>query len=636
MSSVTISLGASIQAAINANPAGTTFQFAPGTYRGESFQAKTGDQFIGDPSGGTVLDGAIVLDKWVMSGSYWVQGGLGAPLTGRVISGSNPMSSELNDLFIDNVLYTRVASLAQVTAGTWYFDPTADAAYISDNPVGRTVEYSVTPNLTSEASGATGVVMQNMTIEKYATDAQIGAIHGVVGWDLTNITSTQNHGAGVNIGANTTIQGGRYSENGQIGIEGTDANGAQVLNATIDNNNYAGYNTQWDAGGLKMSTSANVIISGNKVDGNNGQGIWGDIDSSHWTISNNIVTDNAGNGIMYEISHAGTGITDNGIGDNGGAGIYISNSDGVTATGNRIIVKVSNVPGNNGAAGAGGIDIINDLRGSGPAGLYQSINDTVAYNTIVQRGGTSQNGIFVYQNFATGRPSNIFDDNTYYVTTLTNPLWHFNNTNYTLAALQRSLTFESGGTEILGLPAVLLLLPSFTPPTPTGHVITTGSGSDTLRLDMSEDAYRGDAAFTVLVDGQKLGGTFTVTASHAAHDSDSMIFAGNWGAGNHTVSVDFVNDLYGGSSTTDRNLYVDDVVYDTVDTGQSAAMFTNHAQTFAVLDTTPIVITVSASQASVSVAVNSAIINVGSGNHPFSCFRQSLHIQLQRGNRNRS
>ena len=617
MSSVSIFSGVNIQAAIDANPAGTVFQLAAGIYRGESFQAKTGDQFIGDPSGGTVLDGAIVLNNWAASGGYWVQSGLGAPLTGRVISGSNPLSSQLNDLFIDNVLYARVASLAQLAAGTWYFDPSTDAAYISDNPTGRTVEYSVTPNLTSEASGATDVVMQNMTIEKYATDAQIGAVHGVVGWKLINITSTQNHGAGVNIGANTTIQGGNYSGNGQIGIEGTDANGAQVLNATINDNNYAGYNTQWDAGGLKMSTSANVIISGNKIDGNNGQGIWGDIDSSHWTISNNTVTNNTGNGIMYEISHAATGITGNGIGNNGGAGIYISNSDGVSASGNRIIVKASNLPGSNGAAGAGGIDIINDVRGSGPGGLYRSVNDTIAYNTIVQQGGTSQNGIFVYQNFATDKPSDIFDDNTYYVTTLATPLWHFNDTDYTFANLQRSHTFESGGTEILGVPAALLQLPSATPPTPTGRVVTTGAGSDTLRLDMSEDAYKGDAAFTVSVDGQQLGGTFTASASHAAHGSDSMILAGNWGAGSHTVSVNFVNDLYGGSPSADRNLYVDDIVYDAVDTGQSAAMFTNQSRDFTVLDTTPTVITVPGSQANVSVGVNGAIISAGSGDHLF-------------------
>ena len=35
-------------------------------------------------------------------------------------------------------------------------------------------------------------------------------------------------------------------------------------------------------------------------------------------------------------------------------------------------------------------------------------------------------------------------------------------------------------------------------------------------LSMSEDAYLGDAQFTVSVDGKQQGGTFTTTALHAA------------------------------------------------------------------------------------------------------------------------
>ena len=84
---------------------------------------------------------------------------------------------------------------------------------------------------------------------------------------------------------------------------------------------------------------------------------------------------------------------------------------------------------------------------------------------------------------------------------------------------------------------------------------TTGTGSDTLVLSMSEDAYQGDAQFTVSVDGKQLGGTFTATASHAAGASQSFTFNGSFGTGAHTVSVDFLNDAYGGSSATDRNLF---------------------------------------------------------------------------------
>ena len=54
---VTISPGSSIQAAINANPAGTVFNLSAGTWHRERFTPKQGNQFIGDPGGGTILTG---------------------------------------------------------------------------------------------------------------------------------------------------------------------------------------------------------------------------------------------------------------------------------------------------------------------------------------------------------------------------------------------------------------------------------------------------------------------------------------------------------------------------------------------------------------------------------------------------
>ncbi len=55
---VTISPGSSIQAAINANPAGTVFNLPAGTWTNQVFTPKVGNQFIGDPAGGTILTGS--------------------------------------------------------------------------------------------------------------------------------------------------------------------------------------------------------------------------------------------------------------------------------------------------------------------------------------------------------------------------------------------------------------------------------------------------------------------------------------------------------------------------------------------------------------------------------------------------
>ncbi len=88
-----------------------------------------------------------------------------------------------------------------------------------------------------------------------------------------------------------------------------------------------------------------------------------------------------------------------------------------------------------------------------------------------------------------------------------------------------------------------------------------GTGPDALVLAISQDAYEGDAQYTVSVDGAQVGGTFTASASHAAGQSDTLTLRGDWGPGEHRVEVRFLNDLYGGTAATDRNLHLDGATY---------------------------------------------------------------------------
>ncbi|MFC0388897.1 carbohydrate-binding domain-containing protein [Muricoccus vinaceus] len=97
------------------------------------------------------------------------------------------------------------------------------------------------------------------------------------------------------------------------------------------------------------------------------------------------------------------------------------------------------------------------------------------------------------------------------------------------------------------------------------QVITAQNGggkagaADTIVLRVSEDAWQGDARFTVKVDGAQVGGTYTTTASHAAGQTQDIVLSGNWSDGRHKLSVEFLNDGWGGTASTDRNLYVEDI-----------------------------------------------------------------------------
>ena len=91
---------------------------------------------------------------------------------------------------------------------------------------------------------------------------------------------------------------------------------------------------------------------------------------------------------------------------------------------------------------------------------------------------------------------------------------------------------------------------------------SVGSGSHALALQFNEDAYNGDAQFTVSVDGVQQGGTFTASASHAFQQTQTLTINGSFGPGAHNVAVNFLNDAYGGSASADRNLYLSQVALD--------------------------------------------------------------------------
>jgi Ca-dependent carbohydrate-binding module xylan-binding len=86
--------------------------------------------------------------------------------------------------------------------------------------------------------------------------------------------------------------------------------------------------------------------------------------------------------------------------------------------------------------------------------------------------------------------------------------------------------------------------------------VGVGRGPDDLVLSVAEDALGGNAQFTIAVDGSQIGGTQTASALNGTGSSQTFDVEGSFGPGQHTVSVDFLNDLYDGSPSMDRNLHV--------------------------------------------------------------------------------
>lgn len=86
--------------------------------------------------------------------------------------------------------------------------------------------------------------------------------------------------------------------------------------------------------------------------------------------------------------------------------------------------------------------------------------------------------------------------------------------------------------------------------------VITAWAPDKLTLMMAGDNYQGDPQFSVSVDGEAVGGVCSVKASHAVGQSQPFSLLSNFGTAQHTVAIQFLNDAWGGTAQTDRNLYL--------------------------------------------------------------------------------
>ncbi|NGM24269.1 hypothetical protein G3576_30040, partial [Roseomonas stagni] len=103
------------------------------------------------------------------------------------------------------------------------------------------------------------------------------------------------------------------------------------------------------------------------------------------------------------------------------------------------------------------------------------------------------------------------------------------------------------------------------------------------------DAWQGSAQYTISVDGVPINGTLTAQASHAAGEVDTVTVLGNWAPGGHVLTVNFLNDDWGGSAATDRNLYLEGATYNGAAVPGSTAMLGMAGpQNFAFTDVNPI------------------------------------------------
>lgn len=81
-----------------------------------------------------------------------------------------------------------------------------------------------------------------------------------------------------------------------------------------------------------------------------------------------------------------------------------------------------------------------------------------------------------------------------------------------------------------------------------------------LQVRASADNWMGDVQFIAYVDGKQVMSN-SVQANRTAGDTQVFEASGKYGSGNHKIEIEFTNDLYAGTADTDRNLFVNQVLF---------------------------------------------------------------------------
>jgi hypothetical protein len=427
------------QQVIALNPPGTVFAFSAGTFRNLRLTPKHDQKFFGVP-GQTILSGAIILTGWARTGKYWVKRNMPGPKLRDDGKAKEFFANDPADLWVDGLLYRRVTSIAALDARTWYFDILALTAYLSDDPTDRRIEINNT--VACFEGDATGVWLRDIIIQNYANPAERPVISGNHGWQVKNCIARHNHGAGIGIGRDGVVLGGKAIENGQLGIIGSGCHRARIRDVEVVGNNYAGYDLDWEAGGIKIVDAVAIEIKQCRVNRNHGVGIWGDIDCSDWLCQGNEIIENAGAGILFEISRRARLIENRTLRNGAGnksflrADIVLQNSRDCVVANNEVQV----------ASGGNGIAMIFEERGTGPYGRRETRDNVVHKNQIRHCAPRGFNGIAAYREpgAARGWP-NFWDNNAYFVPAGDRAYWRFFGTEYDWHRLRRDTPYEAQG-----------------------------------------------------------------------------------------------------------------------------------------------------------------------------------------------
>jgi hypothetical protein len=428
--SVRVTPGQNVQNVVNANPAGTAYCFAAGTYVRQSVVPKTGDTYTG--SIGTVFDGQGTTDHAFYGGT----------------SGTAGERVTIQNFVIQNYR----------TGGAC---------------------------TTADHSGCQRGAIDN---RGYTGSTKAGAA-----WIIKNNEIKTANGVGISANVGTHVIANYLHHNGQegyiCGAQNLNNEGPGIViadNIVANNNPNGAIDWGWEAGGGKCWRTVDLQVLHNEAYGNWGPGLWTDTENRGTVYDGNYAHDNFYHGIFHEVSWDAV-ISNNRLwnnsGNKGGCGwgncsaVRISNSGGAGD-------KTIEIFGNDIKIGPNGAGITYSRQNRPDCPTCETRNVHSHHNTIDYTNKTGSDGATgavqdVNDNAIFTSNGNTFDYDTYIgLTGQQGPFWWMNGA--------RSLAeFQAYGQETHKpeppqpepptdtIPSgALIIVP---PPCPAGYVVTGAS-----------------------------------------------------------------------------------------------------------------------------------------------------------------
>jgi hypothetical protein len=324
-------------------PAEGTVVVKGGTYRDGNLSTSKNLTWQAAPGEQAWFTGTDIVSGWQQSGATWYIDGWYTPdfcngqyynypynaqkadntgpcnhidMTGDP---SNPMAGSPQMAFVNGEPLKEVATLGEVTTGTFYYDKTSRRYSIGTNPTGATVELAKRPiaMIGNKVVNLKGLGFRHYASNEYNNSTEAAIFSAGANSLIENSVFWANAGYGLGL-SNPTNQIVRSSQFLSNGFTGLTANGHRVggavdnliiENSTFDNNNTEKFGTGCSLScaqaAVKLSHMNGAIIRNNTFSNTYGHGFWCDLYCTNVTMVNNVAKNNTSSGIMYEVSDNG-------------------------------------------------------------------------------------------------------------------------------------------------------------------------------------------------------------------------------------------------------------------------------------------------------------------------------------------